>query len=133
MCFNVWPLPLTLILGTTRVWFPLFCLLLFSIYSHGQNPPEPLLLWAECPRSSSAELLSSQSAPSLYWSLGLLKARCRNLHFPLLNLMRIFSFLFPFKGSLGSSVPMWCISCSIQFCVICELAEDALLSLHTSD
>ena len=40
------------------------------------------------PRSLSTGLLSSRSAPSLYWCMGLFLPRCRTLHLPLLNFIR---------------------------------------------
>jgi len=40
------------------------------------------------PRSLSAELLSSRSAPSLSWCMGLFLPRCRTLHLPLLSFIR---------------------------------------------
>jgi len=39
-------------------------------------------------RSLSKELLSSRSAPSLYWCIGLFLPRCRTLPLPLLNFIR---------------------------------------------
>ena len=42
-------------------------------------------------RSLSAELLSSRSTPSLYRCMGLFLPRCRNLHLPVLNLIRFLS------------------------------------------
>ena len=52
------------------------------------------------PRSLCTELLSSRSAPSLYWCMGLFFPRCRTLHLPLLNLIR---FLSAQLSSLSSS------------------------------
>ena len=52
------------------------------------------------PRSLSTELLSSKSAPSLYWCMGLLLPRCRTLHLPLLNFIR---FLCAQLSSLSRS------------------------------
>ena len=43
------------------------------------------------PRSLSAELLHSRSAPSLYWCMGLFLPRCRTPHLPLCNLIRFLS------------------------------------------
>ena len=44
--------------------------------------------------SFSAKLLSSWSAPSICWCMGLFLARCRTLHFSLLNFMRFLSANF---------------------------------------
>jgi len=52
------------------------------------------------PRSLSTELLSSRSAPSLYWCMGLFLPRCRTLHLPLFNFI---SFLSAQLSSLSRS------------------------------
>ena len=49
------------------------------------------LLSTKTPRSSSAELLSSRSAPNLYWCIWWILPRCRTLHMPLLNFMNFLS------------------------------------------
>ena len=51
----------------------------------------------------STELLSSRSAPSLYWCMGLFLPRCRTLPLPWLNLIR---FLSAQLSSLSRSVWM---------------------------
>ena len=43
------------------------------------------------PKSLSTELLSSRSAPSLYWCMRLFLPRCRTLHLPFLNFIRFLS------------------------------------------
>ena len=66
------------------------------------HPRIPLAARAHCwltvnlsststPRSLSAQLLSSRSAPSLYWYMTLFLPRCRTLHLPLLSLIRFLS------------------------------------------
>ena len=52
------------------------------------------LAFSRIPRSFSVKLLSSWSAPSRYWCLGLFLPMCRMLHFPLLNCMRFQSAHF---------------------------------------
>ena len=63
---------------------------------HPRNPLAFLAVRAHCwlmvnlsstrtPRSLSSELLSSRSALTLYWCMGLFLPRCRTLHLPLLN------------------------------------------------
>ena len=68
-------------------------------------------------RSLSSELLSSRSAPNLYWCAWLFLPRCRTLHLLLLNLER---FLSAQVSSLSSSC--YCISHSSQLSIICRLA-----------
>lgn len=60
------------------------------------------LLSIKTPRPNSAKLFSSQSAPSLYWGMGLFLLGCKTLHFPLLNFTRlILQLIIAIKKSIN--------------------------------
>ena len=88
------------------------------------------------PRSFSAELLSSRSAPSLYWCIGLFLPRCRTLCLLLLNLIRflsaqLFSSQTPFRAhwkinfltALIIYAELLTIHIKVHFCFSCSSIE----------
>jgi len=74
--------------------------------------------------SFSTKLLSSESASSFYWFVGLFLLRCRTSHFSLLNF--ISRFLWPVEDHLKGSTALPCLSHTSWFCANCRLGEDAL-------
>jgi len=75
--------------------------------------------------SFSAELLSSQSALSVYWCLGLFLPRSGTA-FPVVKFCEVpvGPFLWPGEVPLNGTT-LWHISLSFQFCIISKLAECA--------
>ena len=73
------------------------------------------------PSSVSTEVLSSRSAPSLYWCMGLFLPRCRTLHVPLCPTFQ------PVQVTLNGSTAFWCISHSSSF-----VSSANLLRVHSN-
>ena len=86
-------------------------------------------LWfPSTPRSLFTELLSSRSAPSLYWCMGLFLPRCRTLHLLLLNFIRFVSAQLSglSRSRWMAAQPSGVSANSSQFCVISKLVEGTL-------
>ena len=83
------------------------------------------------PRSFSANLLSSQPVPRLFWHRGLLLPRGRTLHFPLLNFIRF--LLAHFSSRPGASLQQHnqLVHQPLFLVVYLQIWEGCTLSHHT--
>lgn len=128
MCFNVQPLPLTLMLGTTSLVPSFLFIPVQYLYTWTGST------WASSSLGWTAKILlcrtAFQSASTLYWSLRLLKPRCRNLHFLCWTWWGFSHFSFLSRFLWKAVCPCGVLTTLSSFLLLWACSGCALVSSH---